>query len=267
MSRPLIDYAKQGLKLDIPVFDCHAHVGRMAHVESVPLEEQVMGMDRLGIEVTAVSSLRAIGGDIQRGNDEVAEAMRRFPGRFIGYCHVSACYPDLMETELERCFAVPGFRGVKVYQVGPSYTDPLFLPAWEFARRWKAPVLAHTWGGNLTGFDVVAEKYPEVAFLMGHSGSAFAYEPYLKAAKKCPNLYLDLTYSREHTNMIEHFVEEIGPDRIVWGPDAPLFSQAQQLSKVLYARISDQAKRKILFDTAARLFRLSGVKGNTSLGM
>lgn len=261
MNRPLIEYGKQGLRLDIPVFDCHAHVGRMAHMETGPVEEYVAGMDRVGIDVTAISSLRAIHGDIRRGNDEVAEAIREFPDRFIGYCHVSACYPDLIESELERCFAIQGFRGIKVYQVGPSYSDPRFQPAWEFARRRKAPVLAHTWGGNLTGFDVVAEKNPEVAFLMAHSGSGFVYEPYVKAAKRCPNLYLDLTYSREHPNMIEHFVDEVGPDRIVWGTDAPLFSQAQQVSKVLFARIPDEAKRKILFDTAARLFGLGGTKG------
>lgn len=261
MLRPLIDYGKKGWKLDVPVFDCHAHVGQMAHMETGPLAEHVAGMDRLGIGVTAVSSLRAIHGDIRRGNDEVAAALQAFPDRFIGYCHVSACYPDLMEVELERRFDIRGFRGIKVYQVGPGYDSPLFQPAWDFARRRKAPVLAHTWGGSLTGFDMAAERNPEVAFIMAHSGSGFVYEPYVKAARKCPNLYLDLTYSREHPNMIEYFVDEVGPDRIVWGTDAPLFSQAQQVAKVLFARIPDEAKRKILFDTAARLFNLHGCKG------
>ena len=69
----------------------------------------------------------------------------------------------------------------------------------------RLPVLAHTWGNNLTGLDKAAMRFPEVPFLMGHSGSGFAYEGYLKSAASSPNLYLDLTYSREHTNMIEEF--------------------------------------------------------------
>ena len=257
MTTPLLDYARRGLRLEgIAVFDAHAHVGRLAAIESPPLHEQVEEMDRLGIRLAAVSAALAIAGDLRRGNDAVADALRRYPGRFIGYCHVSANYPELMRPELERCFALGGFRGIKVYQVGPPYDSPLFEPAWQFARERRAPVLAHTWGGDLTGLDAAAEKNPDVSFLMGHSGSGFAYEPYIKAARRAPNLYLDLTYSREHTNMIEHFVEQVGADRIVWGTDAPIFSMAHQLSKVLFARIPDADKRKVLYETAARLFGL-----------
>jgi predicted TIM-barrel fold metal-dependent hydrolase len=55
-------------------------------------------------------------------------------------------------------------------------------------------------------------------------------------------------------NIIRHFVEVAGADRIVWGADAPLFSMAQQLCKVLFANISDEDKEKILYRNAAKLF-------------
>lgn len=261
MSTALIDYARTGRRLDgVPVFDCHAHIDRMANQDPPSLEEQVAEMERVGIDVQAVSSILAINGEFQLGNDNVAKAIARYPKRIIGYCHVSANYPELMVPELERCFQLReldgtyGFRGIKVYQVGRPYDDPLFDAVWEFAKSHEAPVLAHTWGGSLTGLDAAAERHPEVNFLAGHAGSAFAYEPYLEAAERCPNFFLDLTYSREHTNMIEYFVGRIGADRLVWGTDAPTFSISHQVSKILFARISDQDKRKILYDTAARLF-------------
>jgi len=255
VSTGLVDYARAGRCLDdVPVFDAHAHVGGMAGWDPPPLEQQVAEMDRVGIDLAAVSASRALVGDIAAGNDEVAEAIRRFPGRFVGYCHVSGNFPETMARELERCFAIEGFRGIKVYQVGCPYDDERFGPAWEFARERGAPVLAHTWGGDLTGLDKAAEQNPDVNFLAAHSGSAFAYRPYIEAAQKCPNLYLDITYSREHTGMIEHFVERLGPDRIVWGSDAPCFSMSHQLGKILFARIPDEAKRKIIHTTAARLF-------------
>jgi len=258
MSRPLIDYARTGARLDIPVFDAHAHIGDLIGEDVPSLEAQVAQMDRLGIIAAVVSSTHALVGDVARGNDEVAEAMRQFPGRMFGYCHVSANYPDFLLPELERCFRNDGFRGIKLYQVGPAYDEPAYDPVWAFARERGLPVLAHTWGGNLTGFDTAAEKHPTVPCLAGHAGSGFAYGPYIDAAKRIPNLYLDLTYSREHTHMIEHFVAELGAERVVWGSDAPLFSMSQQLSKVLFALISDEDKRKILFDNAAGWFRLKG---------
>lgn len=255
MNRPLIEYARHGLRFDaFPVFDTHAHVHAMNGCDALPLADQVAEMDRTGIDLATVSSTRAIGADFQRGNDDVAEALRRYPGRFLGYCHISAQYPDLILPELQRCFAVPGFRGIKVYQVGLPFDDPAYDPAWEFARAHKAPVLAHTWAGEFTGFDRAAEKHPEVSFLAGHAGSGFAYEPCIRAATRLPNFFLDLTYSREHTNMIEYFVEKVSADQIVWGTDVPTFSMTHQLGKVLFARIPDETKRKILCTNAERIF-------------
>ncbi len=256
MSMPLIDYGRTGRTLDFPVFDAHAHVGNFGLVISPSLERQVDEMDRVGIRVQMVSSIESIYGDISWGNDQAADAAARYPGRIFAYCQISACYPELILPELERCFRNPVFKGIKVYQVGVRYDDPLFTPVWEFARERAVPVLAHTWGGDVTGFDKTAERFPEVAFMAGHSGSGFAYQAYADMAKRLPNFYLDLTLSREHTNMIEYFVEHVGAGQIVWGSDVPTFSLSQQAGKVLFARIPDEAKRAILGENAFRLFKL-----------
>lgn len=257
MKSQLAQYALEGKTLDdVPVFDAHAHVGEWATFDSVTLDEQIAEMDRIGIDLAAVSSLVALTGDIRRGNDRIAEVIAGHPGRFVGYAHVSANYSDEMVSELERCFAIDGFRGVKVYPVGVPYDDAAFDPVWDFARDRNAPVLAHTWAARMNGLENTAQSHPDVNFLVAHAGSEFTYQAYIDAARAAGNLYLDLTYSREHTNMIEHFVESVGAERIVWGTDVPLFSMAQQASKVLCARISDSDKRKIMYDNAAGLFGL-----------
>lgn len=223
MSQPLIDFARQGRKLDFPVFDAHAHVGNFAPYLSASVERQVWEMDRVGVEVQLVSSVEGLYGDISRGNDQAAAAAARYPGRIFAYCHVSGQYPELIASELERCFRNPVFKGIKLYQVGTRFDHPLFDPVYAFARERRLPVLAHTWGGEVTGLDKAAERNPDVPFLAGHAGSGFAYQPYVDMGKRIPNFYLDLTYSREHTNMIEYFVEHAGPGKIVWGSDAPTF--------------------------------------------
>lgn len=239
-----------------PVVDAHAHVGAWARFDSVPLAEQVAEMDRLGIRTAVVSALPALVGDIVGGNDLVASVIRRYSGRFLGYAHVSANDPDGMAGELDRCFAEPGFRGIKIYPFDSiPYDDARFETAWNFARARSVPILGHTWGGDFMGLDRAADKHPDVPVLAAHAGSGFAYRAYLEAARQAPNLFLDLTYSREHTNMIEHFVAELGADRIVWGTDAPLFSMAHQIGKVLLARIPEPDKQRILSGNAVRLFK------------
>ena len=259
MNDELVQYGLKGKKLDhIPVFNAHAHLGTWTQFEPFTVDHHLELMDRLGIDIAAVSSTLALEGDIMDGNDQIAEMVESYPERFIGYAHVSANYPDLMVSELERCFANPAFRGIKVYQSGIDYDDPAYDPVWDFARLRSAPVLAHIWGDSLTGLDKAAQKHPHVNFLLAHAGSEFKYQAAIDAAAgaHAENLYLDLTYSCEHTNMIEHFVETLGVERIVWGTDSPLFSMPQQLSKVLFARISDADKKKILYDNAAALFGL-----------
>ena len=50
-------------------------------------------LDHFGIRRALVhSNFVNGGGHPSRGNEHVAEAARRFPGRFLGYCHVSARY-------------------------------------------------------------------------------------------------------------------------------------------------------------------------------
>ena len=256
MTTPLIEYGRTGRPLPFPVYDVHAHINDFSTITTPGNEALIREMDRIGVRASIISSVDAIYGDVRRGNDDVAEAVQKYPGRFFGYCHVSAQYPNLIIPEVERCFATPWFKGIKVYQVGTNYDDPLFDPLWRFAENRQIPVLAHTWGTSLTGYDNVAPRFPGVPFLMGHSGSGFAYDCYIKAAGKSPNLYLDLTYSREHTNMIEHMVGAVGAERVVWGSDSPTFSMGQQIGKVLFARISDADKKTILLDNAARLFNV-----------
>lgn len=251
---PLIEYGRRGLRIeDFPILDIHTHTVGVGDVLIPPIEVQIEEMDRLGVAFAMTSSGMSIYGDVQYGNDEVWRLTEKYPDRIGGYCFVSGQYPELMLSEVERCFAHPGFRGIKVYQLGTDYDHPLFDPVWEFANERRLPVLAHTWGGSLTGFDRAAQEYPNASFFAAHAGSGFAYAAYVEAARDIPNLYLDLTYSREHTNMIEYFVKELGAHRIVWGSDVPVFSMTQQLGKVLFARISDEDKRTILHDNSARI--------------
>ena len=48
-------------------------------------------------------------------------------------------------------------------------------------------------------------------------------------------------------------MREIGPDRILWGSDAPWLSIQHQLGRVLFADISEGDKRTILVENPRRV--------------
>jgi predicted TIM-barrel fold metal-dependent hydrolase len=52
-------------------------------------------------------------------------------------------------------------------------------------------------------------------------------------------------------------VQEAGAERIVFGSDVPLMDPGYQLGRVLGSLLSADEKRRILYENAARLFRIS----------
>ncbi|KKK49641.1 hypothetical protein LCGC14_3133040, partial [marine sediment metagenome] len=51
----------------------------------------------------------------------------------------------------------------------------------------------------------------------------------------------------------EQLVAEAGAENVVWGSDAIFLSQAQQIGRVIGARISDEDKKTVLSGNARRL--------------
>ena len=83
-------------------------------------------------------------------------------------------------------------------------------------------------------------------------------ERYVQAARDFENVYLDPSFSLAPRGMIEHLVAEAGVANVVWGSDATFLSMAQQIGRVVGAKISDQDKRKLLSGNARRL--LGGIR-------
>ena len=46
--------------------------------------------------------------------------------------------------------------------------------------------------------------------------------------------------------MLERFVKEVGADKVLFGSDIPFLEPAAEIAKIVYARISESDKKKIL---------------------
>ncbi len=98
----------------------------------------------------------------------------------------------------------------------------------------------------------VAEKFPRANLLLAHAGSN-KVEEYVKIARELENVYLDLCMSAAPRGLVERLFGEAGADKVVWGSDATFLNMAQQIGKVLGAKLSDEDKRKLLSANARRI--------------
>ncbi len=228
----------------VPIWDCHGHLGgRMCHyhVPGGGLDETVREMERLGVERCCAFSFAGVLSDECHGNDLVAEAVRRYPERFVGFALLNPRRgAEAMRTELARCEAL-GLRGIKLiphYQGFPT-EHPLIEVACEWANERGWIVLNHDWGSP-EWLRRLVETYSEACFFTGHCTTAHA-----ETMRRHDNLFV-CSCPLLGPGDCERVVAEIGADRLLFGSDLQDLPIAWGLGPILYARIPDEDKRRIL---------------------
>lgn len=80
-------------------------------------------------------------------NDHIAEAVDRFPERYIGLGTLPMQDMELAIQELERCVSSLKMPGIEIGSNinGRNLSDPLFFPLWEAAERLGACIFVHPW--------------------------------------------------------------------------------------------------------------------------
>jgi hypothetical protein len=259
---PLVAAWMAGPPDDCPVVDVHGHFGPLSRIW-FPTDStggMLRTMDRCGVRIVISSHHVALTSDPFRGNATLrADALEREPSRFLGYYTWNPHYAAEQERDLAAFPPHDGFVGFKLHpsEHGVPLTDPRYAPLFEYANAHRLPVLSHTWGGSAVDspelVSEVASRYSDMPFLMGHSGYG-AWDASARTALAHPNVHLELCAAYSVRGVIEKFVREVGSERVLYGTDLPWFDPMYVIGTILWAEISDDDRRNILYRNAARLF-------------
>ncbi len=88
---------------------------------------------------------------------------------------------------------------------------------------------------------------------MAHSGAGLNEKGYIELACEHENIYLELAMSGSTPGLVDRLVAGAGAEKIVWGSDTYFINMAQQVGKVLGARLSEEQKRIVLSENAKRI--------------
>ena len=234
-------------------------------------------LDRYGINRVGF----ATGG----GNETLAGAVTRHPGRFIGFAHHNIFAPDAAE-ELDRAVTQLGLKGLKI--LAPALERPVnereLYPVWETCERLGIPVLIHfgmlgagggiSWNGrdNPGLLEQVARDFPTVEFVVPHFGIQYVKE-LLFLCWACQNVNVDTSGSNQWTrwmpypltldDLFRKFYETVGPERIIYGSDSSWFPRGysirylqDQIRACRFMNMPHDDMQKIFGGNAARLFRI-----------
>lgn len=218
-----------------------------------------MGISRLCVYMGMKWSYDPSPAEFRKQNDEVLAAIRRYPERAFGFVYVNPKHQRESLDEINRCIADGPMVGVKLW-VAMHANDPQLDPLVERATELKAVVFQHTWikvTGNLAGestpmdLAALAKRHPSATLICGHTGGD--WEQGIRAVRAHPNICVDLGGGDPVAGITEMAVRELGPERVLYGSDAPGRSFASQLAKVHGAAIRDDAKQLILATNLKRL--------------
>jgi predicted TIM-barrel fold metal-dependent hydrolase len=275
---PLIATAAAAAPLaDFDIQDAHCHV---LHEDTSSAGGYVMydgdadGIlelnDALSIRTgTLISWTGPIASDTVDGNDVVARAMKRHPGRFYGLIYVNPVLlsKDELIDEILARLREPGWVGFKPYPyVGLAYDDPLYAPCWQVAQERGLMALLHLGGkaGSAKTAAKLAKEYPDAQWVIAHSGGSFAMAREVAAVMKDrPNIWAELTLTPVTNGVIEWLASEAGDDRILFGTDAPMRDPRPQLGWVVWSDLPLASRRRILGENFRRLL---GMRKNPPVG-
>jgi predicted TIM-barrel fold metal-dependent hydrolase len=252
------------------VIDAHCHLGYAPqfYLPDASWPGMLRLMDRLGVETAVASHLALLAGFRKLGLAESLEAHRRSAGRILLYAVFDPREADGLAL-VERCVADAAFVGVKIHPSlhGCPGDDERYRPIWEYAARRGLPILTHSWcvsdynpSQRLSQpglFEKWVREFPGVPLVLGHAGGR--YEGHVAAAalaRAHENVYLDLAGDSYAPGLVEHFVDQVGDHRVLYGSDATWIDPRTQLGRIFEARISLAAKRNILRDNALKLFNI-----------
>ena len=194
-----------------------------------------------------------------------AQLAARFPERIIPLGGVDPRAPNAVE-EVERQISELGMRGFKWYTAewrgesrGWKANDPMVYPCYEKALELgvtnhffhKGPAVEPL---SMEKFDVrdidePAWLYPEMNLIIDHCGAP-RVEEFCWIATRCPNVYAGLAVvlpfianrPRWFAEVMANLLFWLGPDRITYGSDFPIWYPHWQLDEFLAFELPEDLK-------------------------
>lgn len=245
-------------------------------IQGVSIEDYLKKMDAAGIERSLLIATR--NGDLNvRGSyhlpyEKVAEVCHKYPDRFSGLAGIDPTLGVKQLRELEYALKELKFVGAHYYphwfDIAPDH--PYIFPVYGKCAELDIPIMMQV-GHNLIYqahrrlpsvgrpicLDRVAILFPELRLIGIHLGVPW-HQEMISMAWKHENIFIggDAYAPKHWPPEIVHYANTYGQDKFMFGTDWPVIDPARAVSDVRELKFRDEPFRKIMGDTARRVFKL-----------
>ncbi len=242
------------------IIDCHTHMGKGEILEywwaiEIPPEKVLELEKKAKVDRAVIFPVHYPPELYDLANKEVAEATKKYPDKLIPFAKVAASHPgavNYLREAIERL----GMKGLKLHSHEGYPTRGIMNLLLEY----DLPLLIHTSDrrGPLELVPLI-KAYPDVKIIIAHLGSPNNYYHQLQAiylAERYDNIYLDTSVGSDIHENLKLAVERVGPERIVFGSDAPVYHPLIERKKVELLELEPKDEAKILGENIKRILKL-----------
>ena len=234
------------------ICDAHVHLGKSAPWQpfinpTIYVDKLISLFDKYNVERAIVFPNPNVGDKYPEMNDYIAECVKKYPKRLVGFGRVDPRREDAIE-ELKRIKDSLGLNGLKLHPFVECFRPdhPFFNKFFEKTNELQLPILFHSGEGfSSPGLILkIAKRHPKLPIILDH-----LKESAINALKECKNIYV------ETSGTLPDFIElavGIDEDRVLFGSDAPYYHYPTQIAIVEAAEISKKCKKKILYENFQR---------------
>lgn len=243
------------------IIDSHTHLGA-SRTASIDISESVWleTMEKYHLDGIMTLPLPDPYPDSKTVHDRIYRFAQDNPGKVWGVADINPrCDEDEYVAEATRCVKELGFVAIKLHPYLEA-TNPLgkhAVKVYETARKLNVPVIVHTGQGAPLALPSmvmpIARKYPDLQFVLAHSGAYVYTQEAIIAAQFCDNIFLEFSWSGAPE--LKGAINTLGVERVMFGSDGNL-NVGAELAKAEAIGLTDDQMEKYLGGNAIQLFQL-----------
>lgn len=244
--------------------DSHTHIGdcRISDID-VSEEQLIDSLNQVDPEAMAIVQPFPCSSDEDEVHERIYRMAQQYPGRIFGLASVYPHIPrEKLEAKLRHYIQDYGFVGIKVNTVGhaipPNSRDAYTL--YEIAAKYGVAVNVHTGIGVPFSLPSLCleptSKFPELNFVLAHSGSMVFSAEALEVAKQRKNIYLETSWCVIDDSA--EMVRALGSERVMIGSDS-LRNFPYEVYKYRLLNLTEKQQQDVFYRTAAKAFGINSL--------
>lgn len=184
----------------------------------------------------------------------------------------AAMHQDMEEFASELDYAVSlGLCGVKLHPdiQGADIDDERWYPLYALLEAKGLPLYLHM-GDDRPQYRFseprklvkILDNFPKLTVIAAHFGGYRSWDEAVRYLKRRENVWFDTSSAlwAMTPEFARYLIDELGYERIMFGTDYPVVSADDELKRFFAVSMTEDERRCILYDNAARLLKLPQLK-------